>query len=213
MESIKLARRSSLLDTINAPPFSPSTLVMMHKPAGFWLSIFIISSTTSLLLTWTRFRKLLFVKDKPTTNTSSSSSSSKPSQGTFHTLRLLPGEEIISSLKQFLTINNITACAITTCVGSLTDTTLRLAMASSGNPGEPYVAKGPHEICSLVGTLSSNGNHIHASVSDGQGQVWGGHLISGIVHTTVEIVLVILHDVKYERIFDNKTGYRELHVV
>ena len=49
---------------------------------------------------------------------------------------------------------------------------------------------GKHEIVSMVGTLSPDGDHIHLAVSDATGRTVGGHLVEGsLVYTTAEIAV------------------------
>jgi predicted DNA-binding protein with PD1-like motif len=80
--------------------------------------------------------------------------------------------------------------------------------------GKSLIEKeGPFEILSLTGTISNDGVHLHCSLSDESGQVWGGHLCKGsLIHTTAEIVLGLLEDHRLSREFDPKTGYPELVV-
>ena len=102
----------------------------------------------------------------------------------------------------------IEAGTMLTCVGSLTDVTLRLA-----NQDNASVWHGHFEIVSLVGTISTNGNHLHLSVSDSTGHTLGGHLLEGCrIYTTAEVVIGILSDIVYTREPDPAFGYRELVV-
>ena len=96
-----------------------------------------------------------------------------------------------------------------TCVGSLTDVTLRLA-----NQEGPAHYHGHFEIVSLVGTLSATGGaHLHLSVSDSTGRTLGGHLLDGCrVYTTAEIVLAELPALTFTREADPTFGYQELVV-
>jgi predicted DNA-binding protein with PD1-like motif len=55
--------------------------------------------------------------------------------------------------------------------------------------------------------------HIHLSVSDSTGQVYGGHLIDGTVRTTAEVVLGSLQNVHFRREMDPATGFDELVVM
>ena len=70
------------------------------------------------------------------------------------------------------------------------------------------------EIVSLVGTFAVNdgGKHLHMSVSDSEGTVIGGHVISGRVFTTLELVLGTIQGVTFVREIDEQTGYLELTV-
>ena len=102
----------------------------------------------------------------------------------------------------------ISAGAVLTCVGSLTDVTLRLA-----NQEGPSVWKGHFEIVSLVGTLSLNGSHIHLSVSDSTGRTIGGHLLDGCtIYTTAELIIGVMPELIYAREPDPTFGYKELVV-
>ena len=135
-------------------------------------------------------------------------SQSQPSAFVAHTLRFRPGQDLKQSLDGWLAEHNIEAGAMLTCVGSLTDVSLRLA-----NQTEPTQYTGHFEIVSLVGTLSTNGSHLHLSVSDSTGRTVGGHLLAGNkIYTTAEIVIGVLNDVTFVREPDPTFGYKELVV-
>ncbi len=122
--------------------------------------------------------------------------------------RLRPGQDLKEELDKLVQQQRIEAGAILTCVGSLTDLTLRLA-----NQDGPSRWQGHFEIVSLVGTLSTNGSHIHLSVSDSTGRTLGGHLLTGCkIYTTAELVVGVLSDVVYTREPDPAFGYKELVV-
>lgn len=73
--------------------------------------------------------------------------------------------------------------------------------------------EGPFEIVSAAGTISSEGCHIHVSVSDKDGTCYGGHLKDGCaVRTTAEIVIGVFENTIYRRVFDERTGFNELEV-
>ena len=126
-----------------------------------------------------------------------------------YALRLRPGDDLRQQLLAFVSAHKLAAGAVLTCVGSLTDVTLRLA-----NQEGPTHYRGHFEIVSLVGTLSaSGGSHLHLSVSDSTGRTLGGHLLDGCrVYTTAEIVLGALPALKFERETDATFGYKELVV-
>lgn len=122
------------------------------------------------------------------------------------TLRLKPGEDLYVALQDFVVQKKIVAAYIITGVGSLTEASIRFA-----NQENPQVVKGHFEITSLVGTLSTNGSHLHITVADEEGTCKGGHLTKGSkVYTTAEIVIGILPDVQYLRELDATYGYKEL---
>jgi len=126
-----------------------------------------------------------------------------------YALRLRPGEDLRQQLLAFSQIHSIEAGAIMTCVGSLTDVTLRLA-----NQEGPTQYHGHFEIVSLVGTLSATGgSHLHLSVSDSTGRTVGGHLLDGCrIYTTAEIVLSELPALVFTSETDSTFGYKELTV-
>lgn len=125
-----------------------------------------------------------------------------------YSFRLRPGQDLKVEVESFVSQHRIEAGAMLTCVGSLTDVTLRLA-----NQDGPTVWQGHFEIVSLVGTLSINGSHLHLSVSDSTGKTIGGHLLEGCkIYTTAEIVIGFMPGLSYVREPDPTFGYRELVV-
>jgi uncharacterized protein len=125
-----------------------------------------------------------------------------------HVLRLSPGQDVRQELQAYAQAHRLRAVALTTAVGSLTTCVLRFA-----NQAGATTRRGHFEIVSLVGTLSTNGSHLHLSVADSTGQTFGGHLLDGcLVYTTAEIVLTELPDVVFTRPIDPATTYNELRV-
>lgn len=104
---------------------------------------------------------------------------------------------------------HIRAGVILTCVGSLEQVVLRFA-----NTGKATQYNGHFEIVSLVGTFAEqSGQHMHLSVSDGEGRTTGGHMLEGNkVYTTAEIVVGDLQDAEFTREVDPAYGYAELVV-
>ncbi|MBF9219599.1 DNA-binding protein [Hymenobacter sp. BT662] len=125
-----------------------------------------------------------------------------------HALRLRPGDDLRQALTAYAQAHHLKAAAMVTCVGSLTVATLRLA-----NQEGPTVYRGHFEIVSLVGTLSTNGSHLHLAIADSTGRTLGGHLLDGCrVYTTAEIVLGELPELEFRREKDDTFGYQELVV-
>jgi len=125
-----------------------------------------------------------------------------------HTFRLKPRQDLFTSIERFVHEKGIDAGAVLACVGSLTNATLRLANR------EYYISyEGFFEIVSLTGTVSTHGSHLHISISDGDGQTLGGHLVEGcLIYTTAEIVIAEFTDVVYTREMCAESGYEELVV-
>lgn len=126
-----------------------------------------------------------------------------------YTFRLKPGQDLFDSIEVFVSENKIDAGCVLSSVGSLTHATLRLANRAHYNQYDGYF-----EIVSMTGTVSTNGSHLHVSISDGDGVVIGGHLVSGCkIYTTAEIIIAEFDDVIYKReLLENDSGYEELVV-
>ena len=122
--------------------------------------------------------------------------------------RLNPGEDLRKSIEAFVKEKNIIAGWINTCVGSLTDYTIRFANQQEGNNGS-----GHFEIVSLTGTVSVSGSHLHISISDSNGKTIGGHLLDGCkIYTTAEIVIGSTTAYEFKRVKDGTTEWEELQV-
>jgi predicted DNA-binding protein with PD1-like motif len=128
------------------------------------------------------------------------------------TFRFKPGADLKKSIEEKVEEHSIVAGFIVTCVGGLEQAVVRMAGAKP-NAQDIRTYKGAYEITSLVGTVSTNGVHIHISFSDSDGVVRGGHLKEGtIINPTAEIVFGIEKEVKYTRKLDSDTGFPELVV-
>ena len=133
---------------------------------------------------------------------------SQTSHSKHFAIRLKPGQDLKKELTSFLIQNQIKACAIVSCVGSLTEAELRFAGVS-----ESQTVSGPLEIISLQGCGGNGKWHLHLSVSDSKGNMKGGHLMDGSrVRTTAEIVLIELEELDFQRVMDQTTGYPELEI-
>lgn len=121
-------------------------------------------------------------------------------------LRLRPGTEIKSALSA-LRLNG----GVVSCVGSTARAVIRLANAAPGVSlqDSSLEIRKPMEILSLSGTLTSDGLHLHVSLGDELGNVVGGHLVSAVVHTTCELIVLQLAR-PLRRVFDADTGFSEL---
>jgi len=125
-----------------------------------------------------------------------------------YVFRLKPGEDLRKSIEAIVKEKNIEAGWINTCVGSLTDYTIRFANQQEGCSGS-----GHFEIVSLTGTVSVNGCHLHISMSDNTGKTIGGHLLEGCkIYTTAEIVIGTTSAYEFKREKDGTTDWEELQV-
>lgn len=88
-------------------------------------------------------------------------------------LHLGPGQDVRRSLADFARTHN--------CGGFVLSVVGNLSQAAFQCPGraEPTLLAGELEIITLTGTIAPTGVHLHLSFSDGDCQVWGGHLAEG----------------------------------
>ena len=128
------------------------------------------------------------------------------------TFRLKPGQLLREEIERKTKENNIKAGVLLSIVGGLENAMLRMA---GSEPDNQVIKKWdkPFEIVSGTGTISSDGCHIHVSLSDQDGKVVGGHLKHGCkVKYTAEVVIGFFNDITYKRNHDEATGFKELEV-
>ncbi len=122
--------------------------------------------------------------------------------------RLKPGDDLKKSIEQFAIDHNIRAGWIASCIGSLTDFSIRFADQQQATRGQ-----GHFEILSLNGTISLDGCHLHICISDHLGKTIGGHLHEGCkIYTTAEIILQTTNQYSFNRKTDITTGWKELDI-
>ncbi len=123
-------------------------------------------------------------------------------------LRLNPGDDLRGALQAAVRAQGQQAAFVVAGIGSLVDARLRFAAED-----DAFVVKGPSEILTLSGSLGVDHAHLHMSVSDAQGRVFGGHVLAGcVVRTTAEVLIAWLPDWAFAREPDATTGYAELVV-
>lgn len=126
-----------------------------------------------------------------------------------HALRLQPGDDLVQALLDHCEEHQLSAVSVMTCVGSLSECTLRMAAAQ-----EVVDFKEELEIVSLVGTMAADReHHLHISLSRRDGSVIGGHC-KGVatIRTTAEVILGVLPALLFAREMDGATGYKELQI-
>lgn len=125
-----------------------------------------------------------------------------------YAFRLKPGDDLKAGIEKIVKEKNIKAGWIATCVGSLTNYTIRFA-----NQSDSATGSGHFEIVSLVGTLGTAGSHLHISISDSTGKNIGGHLMKGCtIYTTAEVVIQATDKYEFAREKDGTTPWEELQV-
>jgi uncharacterized protein len=121
-------------------------------------------------------------------------------------LRVTPGTDLRSELESAVAARRCRAAFLVSGIGSLRQARLRLA-----GKAEPDALHGDLEILTLAGTVASNGSHLHMSVADTDGRVFGGHVAYGCtVRTTAEVLLLLLPEWSFTREPDPATGFAEL---
>lgn len=120
--------------------------------------------------------------------------------------RLVKGDDLRNSLLELVKVNSIQAGSLLTGVGCLSHANIRLA-----NEKNTLNITGPLEIIMLSGTLTPQHIHVHISVADREGNVYGGHLMPGcIVSYTTELCMVAFNNMIFSRDYDPQTGFEEL---
>jgi predicted DNA-binding protein with PD1-like motif len=129
-------------------------------------------------------------------------------------LRLSPGDDLRACVEAALAGGGDAgtqprrAAFLVQGIGSLSVARLRYA----GRP-EPTELRGDLEILTVAGSVAPDGAHLHMSVSDADGLVYGGHVAAGcIVRTTAELLLALLPAHEFAREHDPATGFNELAV-
>jgi predicted DNA-binding protein with PD1-like motif len=125
-----------------------------------------------------------------------------------HPLRLSPGDDLRAALENALREQAWSAAFVVQGIGSLSVAQLRFAGADA-----PSEIRGDLEILTLAGSVSPDGAHLHMSIADARGQVFGGHVAPGcMVRTTVEVLLALLPEHDFGREIDARTGFMELTI-
>lgn len=123
-------------------------------------------------------------------------------------LRLPPGVDLRGELERMVRDGDIGAGFVVCGIGSVGPAAIRLADAVAGT-----VAAGPHEVLNLNGSVTRDGAHLHASLADASGRVFGGHVCHGtLVRTTAELLLLETPAWALRRTVDAATGFLELTV-
>ncbi len=122
-------------------------------------------------------------------------------------LHLDAGSDVRRSLEQLAVAHNAGGFVLSV-VGNLS----QAAFACPGQ-AEPTLLSGELEIITLQGTLSPDGVHLHLSFSDGQCQVWGGHLEHGtLVLRGADLLVGLLTDAEPPRTSGNQRGVPRVEI-
>jgi uncharacterized protein len=140
-------------------------------------------------------------------------------------LRLFPNDELITGIMKVVNDNQLRSAWIETCVGSLTQYSIRFANMPFVNTSQRSSNDTTFEIVSLVGTMTSispsstsdnnikGAHHIHIAVGNYTGVTISGHLSQpSIIYTTAEIVIGYDCSFEFYRAVDGSTPWDELQI-
>lgn len=118
--------------------------------------------------------------------------------------RLQRGDDLKKSIEK--ACKDVNTGIVLSGVGSIYEANFRLAQAKGY-----LVSQKDYEIVSLMGTISHGKAHLHISISDSEGTVFGGHLEEGcLINTTCEVVIGILEEYESVRNYDKNTDFGEI---
>ncbi len=122
-------------------------------------------------------------------------------------VRMDRGEEILEQLQRVAEREEIQLAEVS-ALGAVNDITVGVFNTAE----KKYYAnsfRGPLEIVSLTGTISTMKGayyaHLHMSVGNEKGEVFGGHLNRAVVSATCEMVIRVI-DGRVDRAFDEDVG-------
>ncbi len=125
-------------------------------------------------------------------------------------LRLDHDDDILARINQIIT-QEASTMVFTTGLGMIHD--FELGYFDNGQYLRKHYSE-PHELLSVQGSVSSDGEsriHIHITVADKTHQAFGGHLLSGRVWMSNELVLLTVDGVRSEREVDPVKKVAILH--
>ena len=117
-----------------------------------------------------------------------------------YAFRLKHGDDIKRSIENYCLENGINTGIILSAVGCIYHAKIRLAKAI-----DIMDVEDDFEVLSLNGTISFGRSHLHITLSNDKGEVFGGHLNRAVVSVTCEMVINII-DGTVDRYFDEETG-------
>ena len=128
-------------------------------------------------------------------------------EGNILIVRLEDGENLMSSLKKAVEVNNVSSGIVLTGIGMLRDFEIGYY---DGNDYVKKRIKEPHELVAFHGSIASEPNnmrfHIHAALANPEHRIIGGHLFSATVGVVNEISILVLKDEVLVRRKDDRTG-------
>ena len=125
--------------------------------------------------------------------------------------RMFPEEDIYQSFHKLLEKHQVKTAIVLSGIGQIKDITL--GFFKEKGDYLPEKMKGAFELLSLSGNMSQQNNtpdfHLHATIADKDKKAFGGHLITGVVSITLELVL-LKTELSVERRVEEETGLQGL---
>ena len=126
-------------------------------------------------------------------------------------IRLFQDENIHEKLIETCKLHNVKTAVILSGLGQLKNFQIGYFKEKSNYKKEKF--QKPHELLSLTGSICYQNNnyelHLHATFSNEQMNAIGGHLFSGFVEVTNEIIL-LKTNINIERRTEEATGLKGL---
>ena len=128
-------------------------------------------------------------------------------------VRLFPNEGIYEELEKVCRKHNIRVAVVFSGIGQLREFELGYFKTKGNYSPEKFIE--PYELLSLSGNMIEQDGeylfHLHAVLGNEQKESIGGHLISGIVAITNEIVL-LKNEIQLFRRLEDATGLKGLYM-
>jgi len=128
-------------------------------------------------------------------------------------VRLFPGEELQTSLKEVCAKLGGETYAVVSCIGQVKDVEIGYFIGKGDFSPETF--PGPLELLNVSGIVSRDGEsyfpHLHAILGDRDKRCLGGHLIKATVSITAEIVLMS-SSIRVRREYNPDLDARELRI-
>lgn len=137
-------------------------------------------------------------------------------KGDYLVVRLEPGDEVHTSLLEAARASALRQGVVISGIGQLDTTTLGFFVG----PGEGYshsTFTGAAEVLALAGNVCEKDGelmaHLHAVLGRDDYSVFGGHLVSGQVSATLEVLmLAVPDDIKLSRRIEHPSGLAGLFI-
>ncbi len=137
--------------------------------------------------------------------------------------RLGPGMDVMNGIKEACQQEGIKNGVVLSAIGSLDGATVCNPMPVSTAKfgfgyGKPTEFVGQIELISANGTICHGDNgevllHLHCSLSDRNGNAYGGHMVEGMnkVLMTTDVIVGVLDKIDMIRRYDEETGVPMFH--